>query len=70
MSEGEVPTYAALSYCWGDDQPMKTTNATLKERESGIPLSKLLKTLQDAIEITRRIKATVSLGRLYLHHSR
>jgi hypothetical protein len=47
--------YVALSYCWGEDQPFKTTLSTLGSRKEGISVSVLPKTIRDAIEITRQL---------------
>jgi hypothetical protein len=46
--------YAALSYCWGNDQESKTIRSRLEQRCKGFPLAELPKTIQDAI-ITARI---------------
>ncbi|KAH7385786.1 heterokaryon incompatibility protein-domain-containing protein [Pyrenochaeta sp. MPI-SDFR-AT-0127] len=48
--------YACLSYCWGGDQPVKTTKATLAQRLKGIDLSSLPRTLQDAVIVTVRLR--------------
>jgi hypothetical protein len=40
--------YSALSYCWGRDQEHKLEVASLTTYESGVAISKLSKTLQDA----------------------
>ena len=42
--------YAALSHCWGSQQPCVTTRANLKRRARGIPWEQLPPTFQDAIE--------------------
>ncbi|KAI1385153.1 heterokaryon incompatibility protein-domain-containing protein [Hypoxylon trugodes] len=48
--------YVALSYCWGQYEPLcQTTRSTVNERKKRIPWSTLPKTLQDAIEFTRRL---------------
>ncbi|KAK8105047.1 HET-domain-containing protein [Apiospora kogelbergensis] len=61
-SDREVRSYAALSYCWGGEErnKLKTTRATLTERQRGIEYRQLPKTLQDAITVAR------DLGLLYL----
>ena len=51
-SSHEPLSYACLSYCWGGDQPVKTTKATLAQRRKGIHFQSLPKTLQDAITVT------------------
>jgi len=48
-------SYAALSYCWGDHQPERLTQANLKQKQSNIRFGELGKTIQDAIEITREL---------------
>jgi hypothetical protein len=48
--------YAALSYCWGNaGDKLTTTMSTLEDFMKGIPLTRLPKTLQDAIELTRKL---------------
>lgn len=53
--------YIALSYCWGSDQPLKTTSTNIKDMTTtGLQLSGLPPTLVDAVHVTR------SLGFKYL----
>lgn len=47
--------YIALSYCWGSDGNLKTTVANYDQMLSAIPVAALPQTLQDAIEITRKL---------------
>jgi hypothetical protein len=47
--------YTALSHCWGKQQVITTTLATLSSRKEGIPWKELSKTFQDAICITRKL---------------
>lgn len=47
--------YCCLSYCWGGDQPVKTTLSSLQARVLGIIFSELPQTLRDAILITLRL---------------
>lgn len=53
--------YVALSYCWGDREELKqrpslvTTSATLRDHLRSLPLSRLLRTIVDAIVLTRRL---------------
>lgn len=54
-NNGNAEPYAALSYCWGHDQVLKTTSANKAYMENGIPLSSLPKTITDAIRITREL---------------
>jgi Heterokaryon incompatibility protein (HET) len=57
----EVHPYVALSYCWGGEQPLSTTTATLERyRRSMLPTSQasdesLPSTIQDAIFITHNL---------------
>jgi hypothetical protein len=53
--ESKPEPYCALSHCWGSSQPLRTTKATLHERESGIEPHLLPKTFQDAMVVTRRL---------------
>ena len=50
----EAP-YSILSYCWGGDQPAKTTLARLQSYGSDIPLGQLPQTLQDAVVTTNEL---------------
>lgn len=53
--------YVALSYCWGDREELKqrpslvTTSATLRDHLRSLPLSRLPRTIVDAIVLTRRL---------------
>ncbi|KAF9878799.1 hypothetical protein CkaCkLH20_03699 [Colletotrichum karsti] len=47
--------YVALSYCWGADQPAKTTTANLHDYLSEIPFDTLPLTIQHAAIVTRGI---------------
>jgi hypothetical protein len=44
--------YVALSYCWGGDQPIKTTLSTIQQFSSALPFSELPKSLRDAVLTT------------------
>ncbi|PVH87653.1 HET-domain-containing protein [Cadophora sp. DSE1049] len=49
--------YVALSHCWGDQSAIfTTTTATIKDLLLDMPWTKLPKTFQDAIFITRSLK--------------
>jgi hypothetical protein len=54
--ELHVPTdfnrYAALSYCWGGEQPHKTTSSRLLSAEPQIPWTVLPQTIKDAVKVT------------------
>jgi len=47
--------YVALSYCWGGDQPAKTTLELLSDYEREIPVATLPQTIHDALIATREI---------------
>lgn len=53
--DGSAEPYAALSYCWGHDQVLKTTSANKADVEDGVPLNLVPKTITDAIRITREL---------------
>ncbi|KAK0710050.1 hypothetical protein B0T26DRAFT_596695, partial [Lasiosphaeria miniovina] len=56
---GEISTvalpYAALSYVWGFTQSHVLTASTLAAKTAGIDQTQLPKTIQDAIEIARKL---------------
>jgi hypothetical protein len=52
---GRPGQYIALSHCWGKEQLLTTTRATVHDRASAIPLETLPKTFQDAVQLTRRL---------------
>ncbi|KAM0812071.1 putative Heterokaryon incompatibility domain-containing protein [Seiridium cardinale] len=54
-SYGANGSYIALSYCWGGPQHMQLTNKTLKSFQQGLTVSRLPKTLRDAITVTRQL---------------
>jgi hypothetical protein len=47
--------YVALSYCWGASTSFKTTRENIDEHKQAFKVSDLPKTLQDAIEVTRKL---------------
>ncbi|KAK3938993.1 hypothetical protein QBC46DRAFT_216294, partial [Diplogelasinospora grovesii] len=53
--KGNRGQYAALSYCWGGDQPGKTTLTDLYSYTRQLSLTALPKTLIDAIRVCRGI---------------
>ena len=55
-----VEPFAALSYCWGGDQPLKLTKSTRIQLLEHIKPEELPQTLSDAINVT------ISLGIKYL----
>ncbi|KAH7409439.1 heterokaryon incompatibility protein-domain-containing protein [Cadophora sp. MPI-SDFR-AT-0126] len=48
--------YAALSYCWGGDQPLKTTAALLDAWKVEISWGKLPNTLKEAVVVCSKIQ--------------
>jgi hypothetical protein len=54
--ERETGTYAALSYCWGGDQLMKTTSHNISSKMRGIALEDLPPTQRDAVEVCIQLK--------------
>jgi hypothetical protein len=52
---GECGAYSALSYCWGGPQPVTATKSSLDMLKSGIAITALPQTIQDAVEVTRRL---------------
>jgi hypothetical protein len=55
MEPCAVPEYLALSYCWGKTQFKTLTSQTIDEYKRNIDYSVLPKTIQDAINVTRRL---------------
>lgn len=47
--------YAALSYCWGQEQSFVTTKTNLEDVMKSIRLSALPRTIHDAVVVTRKI---------------
>lgn len=47
--------YAALSYCWGGDQPYKTTMSNLNSYTQDLASVVFPKTLSDAIKVCRKV---------------
>lgn len=52
-TQGNRADYIALSHCWGAEQNLTTTKATLTERMEGIPWRILPKTFQDVLTLAR-----------------
>lgn len=52
---GKRGQYAALSYCWGGDQPYKTTVSNLDSYTQELPSVVFPKTLSDAIKVCREL---------------
>jgi hypothetical protein len=56
VEEGAKGRYIALSYCWGTvSNRFTTSRSSLIARKSGINLSDLPRTFQDAVAMTRRL---------------
>jgi hypothetical protein len=47
---GRVP-FAALSYCWGGEQPMKCLSSNIVSYGTAIPFEKQLPTIKDAVKV-------------------
>lgn len=54
-AKGSRGQYAALSYCWGGDQPYKTTSANLQNYSQKLDIAVLPKTLIDAFRVCREV---------------
>uniref|UniRef100_L2G6C2 Heterokaryon incompatibility protein n=2 Tax=Colletotrichum fructicola (strain Nara gc5) TaxID=1213859 RepID=L2G6C2_COLFN len=58
-SEGDLPKYIALSYCWGEaretNPQLKTTHSNLAEHKIGVAEHNLPQALQDAVRICRML---------------
>jgi hypothetical protein len=50
-TKGQRVEWACLSYCWGGDQPSKTTRANLAARRVTLPLADLPRTIRDAVHV-------------------
>ncbi len=50
-----VAPYIALSHCWGPNQSFTTTAENLMERKEGIDISRMPRSFQDAVLVTRLI---------------
>ena len=54
-TRGMAADYMTLSHCWGKKEIVITTKATLQQHKADVPWSKLSRTFQDAISITREL---------------
>lgn len=54
---GATGAYCALSHCWGppDRQPIRTLAENIQDHYSGIPLTALPRTFQEAVILTQRL---------------
>jgi hypothetical protein len=57
--ESTRSSYVALSHCWGDAQPLRTTSQTLASFQDQIPAHKLPPTFSDAIYVARALGFTL-----------
>jgi hypothetical protein len=48
-------SYAALSYCWGENATFMTVKGTLEDFKKDIPMDKLPQTIKDAFCLTREL---------------
>jgi hypothetical protein len=55
IAQGHRAQYLTLSYTWGHALPFTTKSSSLQARKAGMPLAKLPKTFQEAIQITRKL---------------
>ena len=51
----EVQQWVALSHCWGQNLPLKTTLQSLPKHQQALPLTRLPKLFQEVISITRKL---------------
>ncbi|KAG8529061.1 uncharacterized protein KY384_005696 [Bacidia gigantensis] len=54
-SPSQYGTYAALSHCWGQQQPLKVTTANFTQMRDNVPWESLNLVFQDAIRICREL---------------
>jgi hypothetical protein len=52
---GLVERYVCLSHCWGEQQPLRTTTATIQKHKHEIAWDAIPRTFQDAIQIMKRL---------------
>jgi Heterokaryon incompatibility protein (HET) len=55
ISQCKRDRYAALSYCFGNYPTLTTTESTLLERQAGMQMATLPKTVRDAVTWTRQL---------------
>ena len=55
ITNGQPGRYAALSYCWGGQQPITLTAATLERLQHGMPLADFPPTIRDAVWWTQQL---------------
>ncbi|KAG0651584.1 hypothetical protein D0Z07_1717 [Hyphodiscus hymeniophilus] len=54
-TNGGFGQWVALSHCWGQTDPLKTTSATIKKHEESLPMRDLPPLFRNAVIITRRL---------------
>ena len=55
MLQSSEKRYISLSHCWGKEQIITTTSATLEDRKTKISMADLSQTFRDAVVITRKL---------------
>jgi hypothetical protein len=55
-TSGQSGKYVALSYCWGQKQPQRTTTEKLAANFESIDFEALSPTIKDAIIVTRSLE--------------
>jgi Heterokaryon incompatibility protein (HET) len=55
MTEFKLPSYAALSYCWGRPQAQATTMENITQRSEGFCSSVLNGTIRESVEVARAL---------------
>lgn len=53
--EGSFGRYAALSYCWGGENAIKTTKANKEDMKASIAIDDIPQTMLDAMNIARKL---------------
>lgn len=53
--QGKIYPYATLSYCWGAEQPGKTTKARLAQYKVSIDIMSLPRTIRDSVRAVREL---------------
>lgn len=49
------PAYAALSYCWGTAQTLRTTRATVRRFLTSLPVNRVPPTISEAFTLTKQL---------------
>lgn len=56
ISGEEVRTWVALSHCWGQNQPLRTTLSSFPNPRRALPMDHLPNLFRDAVTVTRCLK--------------